>query len=52
MKFCSASSASASFAVATKSIDSTFERNSSAVRVARLVKWDATRFRIDFALPT
>ena len=51
MNFCSASSASASLAVATKSIASILSRNSAAAR-DRLEKCEATRLRIDFALPT
>ena len=51
MKFCSASSASASLAVATKSIVSTRASISSAPRAERPLKCEATRLRIDFALP-
>ena len=52
MKRCSASRASASFAVATKSIDSTRESISSAPRADRPLKCEPTRLRIDFAFPT
>ena len=51
MKFCSASSASASVWVATNSmlaIDATM----SLRELDALLKWPATRFLIDFALPT
>ena len=51
MKFCSASSASASVWVTTNSmlaIDSTM----SLRELEALLKWPATRFLIDFALPT
>ena len=52
MKRCSASRASASFWVATKSIDSTRDSISSAPRAERPLKCEPTRLRIDFALPT
>ena len=52
MKFCSASSASASVSVATKSIVSISSSISAAPRVAGFEKWLPTRLRIELALPT
>ncbi len=52
MKFCSASSASASVSVTRKSKSSTACVISSAPRVAGLEKCPATRLRIDVAFPT
>ncbi len=52
MKFCSASSASASVLVVTQSIESIRSTISIAPRVTELEKCDATRLRIDFAFPT
>ena len=53
MKFCSASSASASVSVATKSIWSMAATMSAAPpRVAGFEKCEATRLRIERALPT
>ena len=53
MKFCSASSASASVWVTTKSMSAISPIMSTDPRVVPgLVKWPATRLRIDLALPT
>jgi hypothetical protein len=52
MKFCSASSASASEATRMNSTASIASTISYAPRVTGLEKWLATRFLIDFALPT
>ena len=53
MKFCSASSASASVSVATKSIWSIAATMSAALpRPAVFEKCEATRLRIERALPT
>ena len=52
MKFCSVSSASASEATRMNSTDSIASTISYAPRVTGLEKWLATRFLIDFALPT
>ena len=52
MKLCSASSASASVWVTTKSMSAIRATMSAAPRVPGLVKWPATRLRIDLALPT
>ena len=52
MKFCSASSASASEATSTNSIPSIASTISYAPRVTGLEKWLATRFFSDLALPT
>jgi hypothetical protein len=51
MKFCSASSASASVCVATNSMLAT-EATMSVRELDALLKWPATRFRIDLAFPT
>jgi hypothetical protein len=52
MKFCSASSASASLPTSRKSIDSAISTICTSPRVTRLEKWPVTRLRIDLALPT
>jgi len=52
MKFCSASSASASLLTTSASICSIMSSRSRPPRVLGLEKWDATRLRIDTALPT
>ena len=52
MKFCSASSASASVSTETKSIDSASSTISISPRVTRLEKCPPTRLRIDLAFPT
>ncbi len=52
MKFCSASSASASVWVARNSMSAIWASMSAAPLVAGLEKWPPTRLRIDFALPT
>ena len=52
MKFCSTSSASDSVCTTSASIWSIISRISRPARVLGLEKCEATRFRIDFALPT
>ena len=52
MKFCSASSASASVWTTSASMWSMMSSRPSPPRVLGLEKCDATRLRIDFALPT
>jgi hypothetical protein len=52
MKFCSASSASASDATRMNSTLSIASTISYWPRVTGLEKWPATRLRSDFALPT
>jgi hypothetical protein len=52
MNPCSASRASASVPTSTKSTDSIASTISYAPRVTGFVKCEATRLRIDFALPT
>jgi hypothetical protein len=52
MKFCSASSASASVLTVTNWMSSMRSRISTSPRTTLLEKCEATRFLIDFALPT
>ncbi len=52
MKFCSASSASDSVWTTSASTWSIRDTRSLPPRVLGFEKWEATRLRIDFALPT
>ena len=52
MKFCSASSASASVATTTASTESISPASSVEPYCVRPEKWEATRLRIDLAFPT
>ena len=52
MKFCSTSSASDSLLTTSASIWSIMPSSPSPPRVLGFEKWDATRLRIEIALPT